>query len=55
MEILDRSEDALAAIGIDYEKYKDRTNKTFIKLQLDKSLIGETSNNISTFEDEPDF
>ena len=55
MEILDRSEDALAAIGIDYEKYKDRTNKTFIKLQLDKSLIGETSNNVPTFEDESDF
>jgi hypothetical protein len=55
MEILDRSEDALAAIGIDYEKYKDRTNKTFIKLELDKSLIGETSNNVLTFEDEPEF
>ncbi len=55
MEILDRSEDALAAIGIDYEKYKDRTNKTFIKLELDKSLIGETSNNAPTFEDEPEF
>ena len=55
MEILDRSEDALAAIGIDYEKYKDRTNKTFIKLELDKSLIGETSNNVPTFKDEPEF
>ncbi|MCS5550803.1 MAG: hypothetical protein NZ811_04705 [Gammaproteobacteria bacterium] len=55
MEILDRSEDALAAIGIDYEKYKDRTNKTFIKLELDKSLIDETSNNLPTFKDEPEF
>jgi len=55
MEILDRSEDSLAAIGIDYEKYKDRTNRTFIKLELDKSLIGETSNNVPTFEDEPEF
>ena len=55
MEILDRSEDSLAAIGIHYEKYKDRTNKTFIKLELDKSLIGETSNYVPTFEDEPDF
>ena len=62
MEALDRAEDSLAAIGINYEKYKDRTNKTFIKLQLDKSLISnepvdveEPNDDIPTFKDEPGF
>ena len=62
IEILDRSEDSLAAIDIHYEKSKDRTNKTFIKLELNKSLISDeleevegSNDNKPTFKDEPGF
>ncbi len=44
IENLDRSEDSLEAIGITYQKYKDRNNKTYVKLWteggfLDKSQV----------------
>ena len=32
IEQLDRNEESLEAVGIYYEKYKDRTNKTFVKI-----------------------
>ena len=32
IEQLDRNEEPLESLKIFYEKYKDRTNKTFIKL-----------------------
>ena len=53
VEALDRAEDSLEAIGIVYEKYKDNSNKTFVKLELDQSLIGDGSDNPAY--QEPDF
>ena len=32
IEQLDRNEESLESVGIYYEKYKDRTNKTFVKI-----------------------
>jgi len=55
VEALDRADASLEVIGIMYEKYKDNTNKTFIKLELDKSLIGEDSESYPTYKNEPDF
>jgi len=44
IEQLDRNEEPLEALEIFYEKYKDRTNKTFIKLgKLDEEFTEEKS------------
>lgn len=38
IENLDRAEDSLEAIGITYQKYKDRNNKTYVKLWTESNL-----------------
>jgi len=54
VEALDRAEDSLEAIGIIYEKYKDNTNKTFVKIERDESLVIDNTYNYQSYK-EPYF
>jgi len=51
IEQLDRNEEPLEAVGIYYEKYKDRTNKTFVKIG-DLDFVNSENGKLPTYKED---